>query len=75
MKWLKHWKILILLVLAVIGPGLITASLEIDAASISMQPFARAQFGLIPLLTVTAMTPAIVVARVTTVKLGAGGRT
>jgi hypothetical protein len=45
MKWLKRWKTQTLL-LAVIGPGFITANVDAqDAHGIRAQSFARAHFG------------------------------
>jgi hypothetical protein len=45
MKWLKRWKTQTLL-LAVIGPGFITANADAqDAHGIRAQSFARAHFG------------------------------
>lgn len=48
MKWLKRWKTRTLLLLAVIGPGFITASVDNDAGGIYTYSFAGAQSGRIP---------------------------
>jgi hypothetical protein len=45
MKWLKRWKTQNLLLLAVIGPGFITANVDNDAGGIYTYSFAGAQFG------------------------------
>jgi hypothetical protein len=44
MKLLKRWKIRILLLLAVIGPGFITANVDNDAGGILAHSFVRAHF-------------------------------
>jgi Mn2+/Fe2+ NRAMP family transporter len=59
MKWLKRWKTQTLLLLAVIGPGFITANVDNDAGGIYTYSFAGAQFGT-PLFTIP-MTLALIV--------------
>jgi Mn2+/Fe2+ NRAMP family transporter len=45
MTWLKEWRIRIALVLAVVGPGFITANVDNDAGGIATYSVAGAQFG------------------------------
>src|SRR5438270_288360 len=61
MRWLKRWKTQALLLLAVIGPGFITANVDNDAGGIFTYSFAGAQFGYIPLFTIIPMTLALIV--------------
>ncbi|MGA7908725.1 MAG: divalent metal cation transporter, partial [Candidatus Sulfotelmatobacter sp.] len=45
MRFLKRWKIRILLFFAVVGPGFITANVDNDAGGILTYSSAGAQFG------------------------------
>ena len=45
MRFLKRWKIRILLFFAVVGPGFITANVDNDANGICTYSAAGAQFG------------------------------
>ncbi len=45
MKWLRSWKTRTLLLLAVIGPGFITANVDNDAGGIYVYSSAGARFG------------------------------
>jgi len=71
MKWLKRWKTRILLLLAVIGPGFITANVDNDAGGIFTYSFAGAQFGYFPLFTVIPMTLALIVVQEMSARMGA----
>ena len=46
MNFLKRWKIRLLMFLAVIGPGFITANVDNDAGGIFTYSAAGAQFGI-----------------------------
>jgi Mn2+/Fe2+ NRAMP family transporter len=71
MKWLKRWKIRILLLLAVIGPGFITANVDNDAGGIFTYSFAGAQFGYSLLWTIIPMTLALIVIQEMSARMGA----
>src|SRR5215475_8580815 len=71
MKWLKRWKTRILLLLAVVGPGFITANVDNDAGGIYTYSFAGAQFGYLPLFTVIPMTLALIVVQEMCARMGA----
>ena len=71
MKWLKRWKTQILLLLAVIGPGFITANVDNDAGGIYTYSFAGAQFGYSLLWTIIPMTLALIVVQEMSARMGA----
>src|SRR5262245_7453563 len=71
MKWLKRWKTQTLLLLAVVGPGFITANVDNDAGGIFTYSFAGAQFGYRPLFTVIPMTLALIVVQEMSARMGA----
>src|SRR5437588_867762 len=71
MRWLKRWKTQALLLLAVIGPGFITANVDNDAGGIFTYSFAGAQFGYIPLFTIIPMTLALIVIQEMSARMGA----
>src|SRR5258707_14440085 len=71
MKWLKRWKTQTLLLLAVIGPGFITANVDNDAGGIYTYSFAGAQFGYTPLFTIIPMTLALIVIQEMSARMGA----
>src|SRR5437899_9356588 len=71
MKWLKHWKTRILLILAVIGPGFITVNVGNDAGGIYTYSSAGAQFGYKLLWTVIPMTLALIVVQEMSARMGA----
>ncbi|HEV7550873.1 MAG TPA: Nramp family divalent metal transporter, partial [Candidatus Angelobacter sp.] len=71
MKWLKRWKTQTLLLLAVIGPGFITANVDNDAGGIYTYSFAGAQFGYKPLFTIIPMTLALIVIQEMSARMGA----
>jgi len=71
MKWLKRWKTQTLLLLAVIGPGFITANVDNDAGGIYTYSFAGAQFGYSLLWTILPMTLALIVVQEMSARMGA----
>jgi NRAMP (natural resistance-associated macrophage protein)-like metal ion transporter len=71
MKWLKRWKTQTLLLLAVIGPGFITANVDNDAGGIYTYSFAGAQFGYKPLFTIIPMALALIVIQEMCARMGA----
>jgi Mn2+/Fe2+ NRAMP family transporter len=71
MKLLKRWKTQTLLLLAVIGPGFITANVDNDAGGIYTYSFAGAQFGYKPLFTIIPMTLALIVIQEMSARMGA----
>src|SRR5574341_412847 len=71
MKWLKHWKTRILLFVAVLGPGFITANVDNDAGGIYTYPLAGAHFGYLLLWTVIPMTFALIVIQEMSARMGA----
>ena len=68
---LKSWKTRLLLLLAVIGPGFITASVDNDAGGIFVYSQAGAQFGYSLLWTMIPITIALVVVQEMSARLGA----
>lgn len=71
MKWLKHWKTRTLLLLAVIGPGFITANVDNDAGGIWVYSSAGAQFGYKLLWSLIPITIALVVIQEMCARMGA----
>src|SRR5215470_9164557 len=71
MRWLKRWKTQTLLLLAVIGPGFITANVDNDAGGIYTYSFAGAQFGYSLLWTIIPMTLALIVVQEMSARMGA----
>src|SRR5262245_23501639 len=71
MKWLKRWKTQTLLLLAVVGPGFITANVDNDAGGIFTYSFAGAQFGYSLLWTILPMTLALIVVQEMSARMGA----
>jgi Mn2+/Fe2+ NRAMP family transporter len=71
MRVLKPWKTRILLILAVIGPGFITANVDNDAGGIYTYSFAGAQFGYTLLWTIIPMTLALIVIQEMGARMGA----
>src|SRR5215468_88426 len=71
MKWLKQWKTRILLILAVVGPGFITANVDNDAGGIYTYSFAGARFGYTLLWTVIPITLALIVIQEMSARMGA----
>jgi len=71
MKFLKRWKIRILVFLAVVGPGFITANVDNDAGGIWTYSSAGAQFGHMLLWTLLPITVALIVVQEMCARMGA----
>jgi NRAMP (natural resistance-associated macrophage protein)-like metal ion transporter len=71
MKFLKSWKARAVLLLAVIGPGFITANVDNDAGGIFTYSQAGAQFGYSLLWTMIPITIALVVVQEMASRMGA----
>ena len=71
MKWLRRWRIRILLFLAVVGPGFITANVDNDAGGILTYSQAGAQFGYSLLWTMIPTTLALIVIQEMASRMGA----
>ncbi|HSM85351.1 MAG TPA: Nramp family divalent metal transporter [Candidatus Limnocylindrales bacterium] len=71
MKVFKHWKTRILLILAVIGPGFITANVDNDAGGILTYSQAGARFGNTLLWSLIPITIALVVVQEMSARMGA----
>jgi NRAMP (natural resistance-associated macrophage protein)-like metal ion transporter len=71
MAWLRGWKTRIVLFLAVVGPGIITANVDNDAGGIATYSQAGAQFGYLLLWIVIPMTVALVVIQEMSARMGA----
>src|SRR5580693_5161459 len=69
-RW-KMWRIRLLLFLAVIGPGFITANVDNDAGGIYTYSAAGAQFGYLLLWVMIPMTVALVVVQEMSARMGA----
>ena len=70
-KILRHWKVRLLIVLAAIGPGFITANVDNDAGGIYTYSFAGARFGYTLLWTVIPMTISLIVVQEICARMGA----
>src|SRR5246127_1815455 len=71
MTFLKRWKTRILLFLAVVGPGFITANVDNDAGGILTYSQAGAQFGHLLLWTMIPITLALIVVQEMCARMGA----
>src|SRR6266498_2978547 len=71
MRFLRSWKIRILLFFAVVGPGFITANVDNDANGIVTYSQAGAQFGYQLLWTMIPITIALVVVQEMSSRMGA----
>src|SRR3954464_11591935 len=71
MNFLKKWRARIVLMLAVIGPGFITANVDNDAGGIFTYSQAGAQFGYSLLWTMIPITIALIVVQEMASRLGA----
>jgi NRAMP (natural resistance-associated macrophage protein)-like metal ion transporter len=71
MRFLKRWKIRILLFFAVVGPGFITANVDNDANGIVTYSQAGAQFGYKLLWTMIPVTLALIVVQEISARMGA----
>ncbi len=61
MNWLKKWQTRILLILAVVGPGFITANVDNDAGGIYTYSLDGAQLGYALLWSLIPITLALIV--------------
>ena len=68
---LKSWKVRLALILAVVGPGFITANVDNDAGGIFTYSQAGAQFGYTLLWTMIPITIALIVVQEMSARLGA----
>src|SRR5450432_2464567 len=71
MNFLKRWKIRLLIFLAVVGPGFITANVDNDAGGIWTYSAAGAQFGHMLLWTLIPITIALIVVQEISARMGA----
>ena len=71
MRFLRRWKIQILLFFAVVGPGFITANVDNDAGGIFTYSQAGAQFGYTLLWTMIPITAALIVVQEMCARMGA----
>lgn len=71
MRWLKLWKIRILLFVSVVGPGFITSNVDNDAGGIYTYSFAGAQYGYSLLWAIVPMMIALVVVQEMGARMGA----
>src|ERR1700686_2258049 len=71
MKFLRSWKIRLLLFFAVVGPGFITANVDNDANGIVTYSQAGAQFGYRLLWTMIPVTLALIVVQEISARMGA----
>jgi len=71
MSFLRRWKTRILLILAVVGPGFITANVDNDANGIWTYSSAGAQFGHLLLWTMIPTTLALIVVQEMCARMGA----
>src|ERR1700690_81521 len=71
MKFLRRWKIQILLIFAVVGPGFITANVDNDAGGIFTYSAAGAQFGHMLLWTMIPITISLIVVQEMCARMGA----
>jgi NRAMP (natural resistance-associated macrophage protein)-like metal ion transporter len=70
MKFWKQWKVRILLFLAVLGPGIITANVDNDTGGIFTYSVAGAQYGLLLLWTLVPITLALIVVQEMSARMG-----
>ena len=71
MKWLRRWKIQILVLFSVLGPGFITANVDNDPGGIFTYSQAGAQFGYSLLWTMIPITVALIVVQEMVARMGA----
>jgi NRAMP (natural resistance-associated macrophage protein)-like metal ion transporter len=71
MRFLRRWKIQILLIFSVVGPGFITANVDNDANGILTYSQAGAQFGYMLLWTMIPTTVALIVVQEMCARMGA----
>ena len=70
MRFWKHWRTRILLLLAVLGPGFITANVDNDAGGILTYSQAGAQYGYMLLWTMIPITLALIVVQEMCARMG-----
>src|SRR5947207_11899493 len=71
MPFLKSWRTRVALVLAVVGPGFITANVDNDAGGIATYSVAGGQFGYSLLWTMIPITIALVIVQEMSARMGA----
>ena len=71
MRFLRRWKMRVLLFFAVVGPGFITANVDNDANGIFTYSAAGAQFGHMLLWTLIPVTIALIVIQEIAARMGA----
>lgn len=71
MRSLRRWKTRILILFAVVGPGIITANVDNDAGGIWTYSSAGAQFGHMLLWTIIPVTLALIVVQEMSARMGA----
>lgn len=71
MRFLRRWKIRILLFFAVVGPGFITANVDNDAGGILVYSQAGAQFGHLLLWSLIPITVSLIVVQEMCARMGA----
>jgi NRAMP (natural resistance-associated macrophage protein)-like metal ion transporter len=71
MIWFKEWRVRLAVVLAVVGPGFITANVDNDAGGIATYSVAGAQFGYTLLWTMIPITIALVIIQEMSSRMGA----
>ena len=71
MRWLRQWRTRLLLLFAVIGPGIITANVDNDAGGILTYSQAGAQWGYTLLWTMIPVTLALIVIQEMAARMGA----
>src|SRR5499427_10669095 len=71
MKSLRHWKTRILLFLAVVGPGFITANVDNDAGGIFVYSDVGARFGHTMLWSLVPITLSLIVVQEMCARMGA----
>src|SRR5882757_536483 len=71
MKFLKRWKGRTLVILAVVGPGIITANVDNDAGGILTYSQAGARYGFLLLWTMIPITVALIVVQEMSARMGA----
>jgi NRAMP (natural resistance-associated macrophage protein)-like metal ion transporter len=69
-KFWKQWRIRVLLFLAVLGPGIITANVDNDTGGIFTYSQAGAQYGLLLLWTMVPITLALIVVQEMSARMG-----
>ena len=70
MKWWRQWRVRIVLFLAVLGPGIITANVDNDTGGIFTYSQAGAQYGLLLLWTILPVTLALIVVQEMSARMG-----